>query len=1113
MENGNVERAVEILDAASQAFPDNLAVRKAVAGGYAQAGRAKESLALYKTIPMQDATAGDFQGAIGAALAANDRNQAELWLRRAMEQFPHDPAILSQAARYEQARGDNQRAAAYYRASLAAMPAASPQEKLAHTLVYPEQDTRAHRAVTTADLERLLNPDDEPFARTTKVPPLPAYGPDPYNGSTLDALTPNREGAQRPKQRTLAIQKPDQTGQQVPQGYSPAVNKGQAPVYIPQAWTRPRARIASQTVWLARNTNFIDGRNYGFVAPAHSRPLLMAATFQFNPRDRFGMRAGFGALRAVSFVPRAVLGQRQLSASAPRAQDSDGWKKLIVSLVATNRNAEALERLDALPAEMRAQLEGDVEFLQAEAELYIFAGEVAHAAALLNRADDLCLRRHAAAPTALEVKRAFLLDNLEDDQALRPVLERLSERRDLTASQRRQVEGLWAHSTVRLGEIQLRGGFTTLPFASQSQYAGRMKLPPSEETVDSTGYDAGATPAPELRITKQPMGPLAAQAQAQFAGQTDGQLTQGSAAVIHSLPNSPVSSPVSMRAAPVGIGQYNYAQYTPSAQEAVTGAYSAVKQEQGQTTKPQPPTPQKATPARAKPAAARSAVRRKKKAATTAAKVSRPSPQTLSQAPAAENTPETLSAGQVQVPAELPAPPSAPKTDAGITDEELQQRNLPPLRGPWIRMQRQANPISPREEAEMQLRSIESGYSPWLGGASMLNYRSGSLGFDHLAALEAPFEASMPLGYNTRVTIVAKPVFLDSGQADGSSLISVLGASSAGSPLARITIPQPMGSLINTALTPPAQQNAEGVGGELQLAFPRLALAGGYTPDGFLVATFTGRAMWNPGPFTLSFSRDPVRDTQLSYAGLRDPSGNTLGSKGQIWGGVVNNQGEVQFAHSDAESGFYASVGGQYLTGNHVEINTRFDGDGGAYWRIKTMPEFGNLSIGANFFAMRYAHNENAFTYGMGGYFSPQWYFLANVPFTWVGHYGPRWHYDILGSLGVQAFQEQSAPLFPLASTGLENSVTVTVGSLTYGDLMLPAKTSVGANYDLRSHVAYQMGPHWFAGWFLSANNSRNYDSVSAGFSVHYLFRAQPSTVNGPTGIFPTDGLRPFTVP
>ena len=142
-------------------------------------GRAKEALALFKAVPMQDASAGDFEGAIGAALAANDKNQAELWLRQALDRFPPDPAILTLAARYEQARGDNERAADYYRASLAAMPKASPVDRLAHVLVYPDQNTKAHRAVTAADLQRLLDPDYEPFAKTTKLPPLPLTAPIP----------------------------------------------------------------------------------------------------------------------------------------------------------------------------------------------------------------------------------------------------------------------------------------------------------------------------------------------------------------------------------------------------------------------------------------------------------------------------------------------------------------------------------------------------------------------------------------------------------------------------------------------------------------------------------------------------------------------------------------------------------------------------------------------------------------------------------------------------------------------------------------------------------------------------------------------------------------------
>jgi hypothetical protein len=441
-------------------------------------------------------------------------------------------------------------------------------------------------------------------------------------------------------------------------------------------------------------------------------------------------------------------------------------------------------------------------------------------------------------------------------------------------------------------------------------------------------------------------------------------------------------------------------------------------------------------------------------------------------------------------------------TNSGLSDQELEDRNLPPLRGPWVRTQRQAPPINPRDVAEHQLEQIESSYSGWFGGIGMLAYRSGDLGYSHLAALEAPFEISTPMGYHARFTLVAKPVFLDSGQADGSANLSVLESTGTGTVL--VSIPEPIGTLIPTTSAPPAQQNATGIGGELQLVFPHFAIAGGYTPYGFLTSTFTGRVNWKPadGPITISAEREPVKDSQLSYSGLRDPAGGTTGAK---WGGVFANQGELQFSHGDAQSGFYLSAGGQYLAGTNVRKNIRIDGTAGAYWRAWAAPEYGTLTIGANFFGMHYGNNQNAFTYGMGGYFSPQSYFLANVPFTWSGHYETHWHYNVTGAVGVQAFQEDATLLWPLAAQKSLEAANFNV--------MLPNFSSISANYDLRSQLAYQLGPHWFAGLYLTANNTRDYNAAGVGFYVRYMFRTQPSTVTAPTGLFPSDGLRPFTVP
>jgi hypothetical protein len=582
----------------------------------------------------------------------------------------------------------------------------------------------------------------------------------------------------------------------------------------------------------------------------------------------------------------------------------------------------------------------------------------------------------------------------------------------------------------------------------------------------------------------------AAQAQTYLNDQIDPQLMPAESAIRY-IPNAAIPTNMQVTGyAPQNNGQAP-SQYTPSPEDAVQGAYSAGQPRTNSTPYQQLPPLQPQPAQQPQPSA------RQQKTPQPSLSVPRKSRRIKATQQQTETVPTLVTAPSDQT------TPQYTTTDVqtvapGLTDDELIQRNLPPLRGRWIKV-RPERTLDPREDAELQLAQIESGYSGWLGGSGYVSHRSGNAGYDALTALVAPFEVSGVAGGRVRFTIVAEPVFLDSGQATGNAVITVTeGGVSA-------LIPEPLGTLQGTALTttPPTQQNAAGVGGELQMSTSNFGLAVGATPFGFLVQNYTGRFQWRPagGPLSFSFVRDAVKDSQLSWAGLRDPASFKPGvTDGTIWGGVISNAGNIQVAKGDLNSGYYIGLGGQYITGYNVETNNRFDGSMGAYWRVLVNPEYGSLNVGANFFGMHYAHNERAYTYGLGGYFSPEAYFLANIPITWNGHYGMKLHYNILGSLGLQAFQEDSALLFPL-STALTTSP------------MLPAQTSVGANYDLHGNMAYSLNEHWFVGGFLSANNSRDYNTVTAGFFVRYMFRPQHPSTLGPTGLFPVTGFRPFLVP
>jgi cellulose synthase operon protein C len=153
---------------------------------------------------------------------------------------------------------------------------------------------------------------------------------------------------------------------------------------------------------------------------------------------------------------------------------------------------------------------------------------------------------------------------------------------------------------------------------------------------------------------------------------------------------------------------------------------------------------------------------------------------------------------------------------------------------------------------------------------------------------------------------------------------------------------------------------------------------------------------------------------------------------------------------------------------------------------------------------MHYAQNLRYFTYGQGGYFSPDAYVVAAVPVTFNGHYGPRLHYRVSGSIGIQAFEEEKSPYFPL-----DPAIQTAQGNPFY-----PAMTSVGGNYNFESELSYAIAEHWYTGAYLNVNNSRDYVATKAGFFLRYLFKPQPMLEdNGPTGLFPVQGLRPFQVP
>jgi hypothetical protein len=436
------------------------------------------------------------------------------------------------------------------------------------------------------------------------------------------------------------------------------------------------------------------------------------------------------------------------------------------------------------------------------------------------------------------------------------------------------------------------------------------------------------------------------------------------------------------------------------------------------------------------------------------------------------------------------------------TDAELIARNLPySAQAPMA--------LTPRQQVEQQLASLEGSYSGWLGATGIGRYRSGTPGLDRLNDFEAPVEVSIAEGRALRLSAVALPVSLSSGTLNPSSFTS------SNAPY--------LGTLAANAANVAGQQYANGIGGELQLTAKDAGVAIGYTPFDFPVRNFTGSFRWRPlgGAFSLVAGREPVRDTQLSYAGLHDPGASTATSLGPVWGGAIATTGgaRLDFGLGGGASHFYLAGDGGVLTGHHVLNNSRFDGAAGASFRVANWPGKGSLTMGGALFGMRYIHNEVGLSYGQGGYFSPQYYVLASAPVTLSGSYRSNFHYAVSGALGFRTFRQNAALFYPLDRT-LQSSFIASHGSSCIGALAptyncgeYPQTVTTGFNYEVNGEAAYRIRERWYVGWFFSGTNTNDYNDLSGGFFFRYMLRAQHPVEGYPTGLFPVQGIRPLQIP
>jgi hypothetical protein len=168
-------------------------------------------------------------------------------------------------------------------------------------------------------------------------------------------------------------------------------------------------------------------------------------------------------------------------------------------------------------------------------------------------------------------------------------------------------------------------------------------------------------------------------------------------------------------------------------------------------------------------------------------------------------------------------------------------------------------------------------------------------------------------------------------------------------------------------------------------------------------------------------------------------------------------RGELAFA---PEGGRVFAYGGYHrLVGFNVADNQAAEAGLGGELRVLHAPPFGDLLVGLAGHGTSYEKNLRYFTFGHGGYFSPQWFVRGTLPVTWR-HAGGRFRAELTAAPGAEWFREDPAPVLPLG--GSEDTYP---GQETSG-LAFEARAAIGwriaGQLEATLDGALQQAPEYF---------------------------------------------------
>jgi cellulose synthase operon protein C len=229
---------------------------------------------------------------------------------------------------------------------------------------------------------------------------------------------------------------------------------------------------------------------------------------------------------------------------------------------------------------------------------------------------------------------------------------------------------------------------------------------------------------------------------------------------------------------------------------------------------------------------------------------------------------------------------------------------------------------------------------------------------------------------------------------------------------------------------------------------------------------------------------ESIDESILSYVGMKDPY------TGQLWGRVIESGGALSvFRGIGGNNTIFAKASYGWIDGSNTEDNAHFSGVVALSHEF-AVRGFEYVTVGPAVSYESFENNQNHFTYGHGGYFSPQSLLQGIIQAQFLTKEGSRWLAAGMAGVGIQTNEQDSAPFFPLRPDGRN-----------YGSQS--STTGIGL-IDVTG--AYLINPNWLIGGSAGFNVTADYNEGFINIWVRYYFERRNGLVRDDLGL---QGLTP----